>query len=279
VAGRTGPTGESYIGLTQAEADEQARATGLTTRVVGVDGMDLAATMDFRPDRLNLMLFDGIVVAAQLDGEEAAAGGTEPGGLECPPNASCGTAVAGPLPAGHGTLVIDLEPVDGAPPIKGVTVALELYDSRGELVAEPDWSQSVSGALVTTAPAGRLRLVSVTRSASAPEGLRCATPIEVPDRDSTRVTLLLAEDASGACGSVAAASFDADRLLGMPGGLPAPGFVGLSEEEAIEAAASRGWTIRVLARDGEGDARTDDYQPERVNLVIQDGRVTAAARS
>jgi hypothetical protein len=78
---------------------------------------------------------------------------------------------------------------------------------------------------------------------------------------------------------VAAASSDADRLLGMPGGLPAPGFVGLTEDEAIEAAASRGWTIRVLARDGEGGIRTDDYQPERVNLVIEDGRVTAAARS
>jgi hypothetical protein len=176
-------------------------------------------------------------------------------------------------------LTIDLEPVDGAAPIEGVTVALEVYDSGGELVAEPDWSQSASGRLFTTVPAGRMRLVSVTRSASAPDGLRCETQIEVPDRDSTRVTLLLAEDESGACGSVAAASFDADRLLGMPGGLPAPGFVGLSEEEAIEAAASRGWTVRVLARDGEGDARTDDYQPERVNLVIQDGRVTAAARS
>jgi hypothetical protein len=69
VANRTGPTGVDYIGLTQAEADGRAQAAGLTTRVVGADGMDLAATMDFQPDRLNLMLFDGIVVAAQLDGE------------------------------------------------------------------------------------------------------------------------------------------------------------------------------------------------------------------
>jgi hypothetical protein len=68
-ANRTGPTGVDYIGLTQAEADDRARAAGLTTRVVGADGMDLAATMDLQPDRLNLMLFNGIVVAAQLDGE------------------------------------------------------------------------------------------------------------------------------------------------------------------------------------------------------------------
>ena len=279
VADRTGPTGESYIGLTRAEADEQARAAGLTTRVVGVDGMDLVVTMDFRTDRLNLMLFDGVVVAAQREGEGPAAGGVEPGGLECPPNPTCRTIVIGPLPAGHGTLTIDLEPVDGAPPVEGVTVALEVYDSRGELVAEPDWSKSAEGLLFTPVPAGRMRLVSVTSSPSVPDGLRCETPIEVPEGDSVRVTLLLAEDESGACASVAAVSSDADRLLGMPGGLPAPGFVGLAEDEAVEVAATRGWTIRVLARDGEGGARTDDYQAERVNLVIEDGRVTAAARS
>jgi hypothetical protein len=70
-ANRTGPTGVDYIGLTEAEADARAEAAGLTTRVVGVDGMDLVVTMDLRPDRLNLILFDGVVVAAQLDGEGA----------------------------------------------------------------------------------------------------------------------------------------------------------------------------------------------------------------
>jgi hypothetical protein len=74
-ADRTGPTGVDYIGLTEAEANARAEAAGLTTRVVGVDGMDLIMTMDFRPDRLNLMLFDGVVVAAQLDGEGAVPSG------------------------------------------------------------------------------------------------------------------------------------------------------------------------------------------------------------
>jgi hypothetical protein len=78
VANRTGPTGVDYVGLTQAEADDRARAAGLTTRVVAADGMDLAVTMDFRPDRLNLMLFDGVVVAAQLDGEQAVRGPGHP---------------------------------------------------------------------------------------------------------------------------------------------------------------------------------------------------------
>jgi len=79
-ANRTGPTGVDYIGLTEAEADARAQAAGLTTRVVGVDGMDLAVTMDLRPDRLNLMLFDRVVVAAQLDGEGAVASGLESAG-------------------------------------------------------------------------------------------------------------------------------------------------------------------------------------------------------
>ena len=74
-ASRTGPTGVDYVGLTEAEADARAQAAGLTTRVVGVDGMDLVVTMDLRPDRLNLMLFDGVVVAAQLDGEGAVRAG------------------------------------------------------------------------------------------------------------------------------------------------------------------------------------------------------------
>ncbi|MGH2474812.1 MAG: hypothetical protein ACRDIL_06065 [Candidatus Limnocylindrales bacterium] len=74
-ANRTGPTGVDYIGLTEAEAGTRAEAAGLTIRVVGVDGMDLVVTMDLRPDRLNLMLFDGVVVAAQLDGEGAVPGG------------------------------------------------------------------------------------------------------------------------------------------------------------------------------------------------------------
>jgi hypothetical protein len=69
VANRTGPTGGDYIALTQAEAEDRAEAAGLTARVLGVDGMDLAVTMDFQPNRLNLMLFDGTVVAAALDGE------------------------------------------------------------------------------------------------------------------------------------------------------------------------------------------------------------------
>ena len=69
VEGRTGPTGRGYVGLAVEDAESRAAAAGLTTRVTGVDGMELAVTMDLREDRLNLVTFDGVVVAAALDGE------------------------------------------------------------------------------------------------------------------------------------------------------------------------------------------------------------------
>jgi hypothetical protein len=68
-AGHTGPTGQSYVGLTLAQAEETAREAGLTTRVVGLDGADLIVTLDLRTDRLNLMVFADVVVAARLDAE------------------------------------------------------------------------------------------------------------------------------------------------------------------------------------------------------------------
>lgn len=70
--GATGPTGQPYVGLAEDDAVARAESEGLTTRVVGVDGVHLVVTMDLRPDRLNLMLFDGVVVAAQLDAEAPA---------------------------------------------------------------------------------------------------------------------------------------------------------------------------------------------------------------
>ena len=268
VANRTGPTGVDYIGLSEADADDRAQEAGLTTRVVGVDGMDLAVTMDLRPDRLNLMLFDGVVVAAQLDGE-------------------------GAVPAGQGTLAVDVEPVEGMF-VEGFDVTLQFY-AGDNLLSERTWNESVSATGATAAagdvdphythvldepiPAGAIRLVTVMRIGMSPDGPQCETTVDVGDGDVARVTLLFEPDDHGACAAVAAANADADQLLAMPRGLPAPGFVSLTEDEAMDEANARGWTVRVLARDGEGDARTDDYQPERVNLVLEDGRVTAAARS
>lgn len=51
--------------------------------------------------------------------------------------------------------------------------------------------------------------------------------------------------------------------------------VGLDEDEATEAAEDRGWTVRVVRRDGEDLPATLDLRPNRVNVEVTDGVVTA----
>ncbi len=50
--------------------------------------------------------------------------------------------------------------------------------------------------------------------------------------------------------------------------------IGLSEEEATQAAKDKGWVIRVAARDGEQFMLTEDYSPSRVNIVVVASLVT-----
>ncbi|MEO1061926.1 MAG: hypothetical protein AAFZ07_10940 [Actinomycetota bacterium] len=47
--------------LTEAEADAWATERGLELRVVEVDGEPLAVTDDFREDRINVAIVDGVV--------------------------------------------------------------------------------------------------------------------------------------------------------------------------------------------------------------------------
>jgi hypothetical protein len=52
--------------------------------------------------------------------------------------------------------------------------------------------------------------------------------------------------------------------------------VGLSEDDALAIVQERGFEARVVARDGEEFAVTDDYRLDRINLRIEAGVVTAA---
>jgi hypothetical protein len=289
VQGRTSGTGAAYVGLTEPEAEARAEADGLTTRVVAADGMAFVITADLRPDRLDLMVFDGVVVASQLGGEEPMADPPATG----PTDPDDDPVVA---PEGEGTLAIDLEPIDGVF-IEGFDVTLRFHDAAGDLFAEREWSDAVTEAgdtdidayysyvLHETVPAGQVRLVTYMRISPGgaippPEGPGCDTTIDIAAGDTARVTLLFSpEDLSGGCAAVTSATATADESLGLPRGLPAPGFVGLTEDEATSQAAAHSWTVRVVARDGEGLVRTEDYNPERVNVVVEDGIVTAAART
>jgi hypothetical protein len=53
-------------------------------------------------------------------------------------------------------------------------------------------------------------------------------------------------------------------------------FVGLTEAEAAAQAAARGWAFRVAERDGEQFQLTQDYNPARLNVAVQNGTVTRA---
>jgi hypothetical protein len=53
-------------GMTESEAQAGADAAGLTLRVVSRDGEPLPATMDYRLDRVNVALVDGVVTEASV---------------------------------------------------------------------------------------------------------------------------------------------------------------------------------------------------------------------
>jgi hypothetical protein len=53
-------------------------------------------------------------------------------------------------------------------------------------------------------------------------------------------------------------------------------YIGLTEAEAVERAEAGGLEHRVTKRDGGGPANTDDLHSNRVNFVIDDGKVSSA---
>jgi hypothetical protein len=205
-----------------------------------------------------------------------------------------GVAGVGEEPAtGQGTLAVNLAPVEGLF-VDGFDVTLRYLDADGDETGAIDWSQSVppNASLDTyykhvhnqAVPAGAVTLQSWVRTSPGgpvppSSGPACTTDVAVGEGDLARVTLLLVPDPqSGECAAVTAATLEGDQVLAMPRGLPAPGFVGLNQVQAVAAAAARRWHIRVVARDGEAYFVTEDHVPQRVDLVIDHGVVLAAAR-
>lgn len=52
--------------------------------------------------------------------------------------------------------------------------------------------------------------------------------------------------------------------------------VGMTAQEAQDAVEAKGLTYRVLSEDGQENAVTADYRPDRINVEIEDGTVTKA---
>ena len=53
-----------YKGLTLEKAEEKAKINGFNTRVVEIDGKALMLTMDFKSDRINFRVNNGIISEA-----------------------------------------------------------------------------------------------------------------------------------------------------------------------------------------------------------------------
>ena len=58
-----------------------------------------------------------------------------------------------------------------------------------------------------------------------------------------------------------------------------PGYVGLTEQQALDLATRQGLTVRVVGRDGTCPLITYEMDPDRVNLDLVSGRVARAIRS
>jgi major membrane immunogen (membrane-anchored lipoprotein) len=56
--------GEALVGLTKAQAEEAAEAAGYTVRVTMEDGQMFPMTMDYRTDRINIEVENGVVTRA-----------------------------------------------------------------------------------------------------------------------------------------------------------------------------------------------------------------------
>lgn len=247
----SGEVGQAYVGLTEAEAQDRAAQDGYRARVTDRDGLGFAVTMDIAPDRLDLMVFDGVVVSAALGGEARAH--TEPRVVE--PLAVVFVSLAGPL-VGEGMVQVrvDDEAVQrnwGSPPGGGMATGV-LIDDLPPGPAELELQGGMCTLAFDLESAGTVVTVDV-----APDGT-------VADRECPATVEPLA-----------------DHLARMSDGFdlydPAPGYVGLTEVEAEARAEGEGRIVRVVSRDGQPSFLTRDLRGDRVNLVVYDDEVRAAA--
>ena len=56
----------------------------------------------------------------------------------------------------------------------------------------------------------------------------------------------------------------------------ARGLIGMDEADAVSAVEEAGLAVRIAQRDGTRLMLTADLRPNRINLAIQNGRVSAA---
>jgi hypothetical protein len=241
--------GAAYVGLTEAEAETQATADGLRPEVSGRDGVQLPTTRM----GLELWLYDGVVVAATGSGEP---------GSDAP-------RVREPL-------AVVVVPVGGVLDVAGdaqIRVGGEAQ-TRSWPTGVPEVGSS-AGTLFADLPAGQ-GVVEVTGLAGP-----CTVELDVAD-EGTVVTVEVEPDGSfptGECEPIVETLAEhVDRITdGWDTYEAAPEYVSRRESAAYGLAAEEGRSVRIVSRDGLTSALTDDLRPDRLNLVLYDGEVRAAA--
>jgi len=131
-------------------------------------------------------------------------------------------------------------------------------------------TQRILGAtLLTVAIAGGL--AACGDDGNGDNGAATTAPVETEPTETTPT--VSTPDGSTPAGSTPDGTAGED----LPTEESAEVLVGLSEDDATEAAEERGWTIRVVQRDGEDLPATMDLRPDRVNVEVTDGSVTSIA--
>ena len=104
---------------------------------------------------------------------------------------------------------------------------------------------------------------SAVPPAASPDTPTSSPPAEPPDGPATIPSLPDNDDPRAViCTGSPEAIFDATAIVGK------------SESEAAAAAEEEGCSVRVVERDGRALAVTEDFRPDRVNVVVEDGEVT-----
>jgi phosphoglycolate phosphatase-like HAD superfamily hydrolase len=90
-----------------------------------------------------------------------------------------------------------------------------------------------------------------------------STTLDPDDADATPPELPMNDDPSAVqCTGPPEAVFDATAIVGD------------TVKDATAAASAKGCSVRVVVEDGKPLAATQDFRPDRVNVVVEDGVVT-----
>lgn len=274
IDGQTTPTGEAYLGLTLDEAEQRADEENLTVRLVGEDGMGLAATDDLQPDRLDVVLWDDHIVAAELPCEnplydcEGAGGTTTHGGQAAVIHGSSGG-----------------DPID---------LTLRFLDTEGDEdeLAWRHWSEAENEASSPGTPMGILQDLPVGQfriEASlliAGETTECTQTVTIADGDRLVVDLQpgpIGTALDEAAGSTPAPEPDVECATVSPledelseTTPTGESYLGLTLAEAERQARDDDLTIRVVSEDGMSGILTADWVGTRLDVVLWDNEIVAA---